>query len=97
MKKYEKYYHINKHNYLHDNEYYYRVRSKVAIEQYFKGIVKRKEKVLEYGCGLSQNIFYVNNATGYDISKFALEFCKRKGINVTNNLKGLKDFDVILS
>lgn len=94
---YEEDYHLNKHNYLHEDEYYYRVRGKVGIEQYFKGIVKIKEKVLEYGCGLGQNIFYVFNATGYDVSKFALEFCKKKGINVTNNLKGLKNFDVILS
>ena len=100
MKKnnYEKDYHMNKHNYLYEDDYYHRVRGKVALRQYFKGIVKRTEKVLDYGCGLGQNILYVYNAVGYDISRFALDFCKKKGIDVKKNLKDLRnDFDVVLS
>ena len=39
------------------------------------------------------------NAVGYDISKFALNFCKKKGIEVTNNIKSIKNdsIDVVFS
>jgi len=88
---YDKKYYLNKHNYLYENSEYYLARARVAKEQYFKGIIKKKEKVLEYGCGFGQNIYLINNATGYDISGFALDFCKKKGISVVGNLKELKE------
>ena len=97
-KKYEKEYHLKKHDYLYNNQEYYLVRAKVALAKYFKGI-KIKSSILDYGCGLGQNIFLVHNSIGYDISKFALDFCKRKGIRVTKNLKNLKknSFDIVFS
>lgn len=97
-KRYEKEYHEKKHNYLYDNEDYYLARARVAKEQYFKGIIKIGERILEYGCGLGQNIYLLHNPIGYDISSFALNFCKKKGIHVTNRIKELKNkgFDVVL-
>lgn len=93
---YEEEYHTNKHNYLIENPFYYFVRSEVALKLFFKGISK-SSKVLEYGCGLGQNICFINNSVGFEISKYARDFCKIKGIKVISNLNKLKsDFDVVL-
>ena len=96
--EYERDYHLEKHAYLYKDEKYYDVRAKLSILKYFLGIQK-DSKILEFGCGLGHNIISFPNAIGYDISKFAIDFCKKKGINITNNLKSLKDdyFDVVFS
>lgn len=98
MKEYEEEYHLEKHNYLYKDDWYYNIRAKLALLKYFKDI-PRDSKILEFGCGLGQNISLVQNAVGYDISKFALNFCMEKGIEITNNLKSIKNdsFDVVFS
>jgi SAM-dependent methyltransferase len=98
MKKYEKEYHEEKHRYLKDDKRYYLARAMVAREQYFRGIVKRNEEVLEYGCGLGQNIYLINHAVGYDVSSFSMEFCRKKGVLITKHLETLpsREFDVVL-
>lgn len=96
---YEEEYHLNRHNHLYKDEEYYFIRAKVALRLFFKGI-KKSSKVLEYGCGLGQNIFLVNNSVGYDVSKFSLDFCRKKGVRTVDNLKHLErygKFDVVLS
>ena len=70
---YEEKYHQEIHKYLLKDEEYYTLRAKLAKERYFKNISESK-KILEFGCGLGQNIFNLNNAEGYDISKFSLGF-----------------------
>ena len=69
----------------------------MCIKEFFK-IINKNSKILEYGCGLGQNIYRLDNVIGYDISNFALDFCRKKGIKVTNNLKETDDggFDVVL-
>ncbi len=98
MKEYGEEYHLEKHNYLYKDDRYYNLRAKLALLKYFNNISKNS-KILEFGCGLGQNIFLIPHAVGYDISKFALNFCKEKGIEVTNNLKSIKNdsFDVVFS
>ena len=98
MKGYEQEYHLKKHNYLYNDVYYYNIRAKLALLRYFRDIPK-DFKILEFGCGLGQNISLMPNAVGYDISKFALNFCKKKGIEVTNNIKSIKNdsIDVVFS
>lgn len=98
MEGYEKEYHLLRHNYLYTNRKYYRIRSNLALKKYFKG-VDRNAKVLDFGCGLGHNISLLPNAVGYDISKFSLDFCKKRGINVIENLKNIKEgsFDVVFS
>ena len=97
-KIYEKKYHLIKHNYLYHDEEYNKIRAMVSIKKYLKRISKDSE-VLDFGCGLGQNIYLVKNSMGYDISKFSLDFCRKKGINVVNDLKELKGkkFDIVLS
>lgn len=94
---YEEEYHKEKHNYLYNNEEYYLVRARIAKHDYFK-YLSSEAKVLEFGCGLGQNIYLLPNRAGYDISKFAVDFCKKKGIKATTNLKSIKDnyHDIIL-
>src|SRR5919199_1905686 len=94
---YEEWYHTKRHT-THFNGDYYNARAKIALTKFFSGIDKNL-RVLDYGCGLGQNIYYMPNAAGYDISQFGVEFCRRKGINATNHLDELADegFDVVLS
>ena len=98
---YEEEYHLNRHNHLYKDKEYYLIRAKIALRLFFSGI-KKSSQVLEYGCGLGQNIFLVNNSVGYDISKFSLNFCRKKGIRAVDDLKhliltGYSGFDVVLS
>jgi SAM-dependent methyltransferase len=95
---YEEEYHKLKHENLYSNEDYYKTRARLSLIKYFNGI-NQDSRVLEFGCGLGQNIFLIKNAIGYDISKFAVEFCNKKGINATTDLKKLKkdSFDMVFS
>lgn len=95
---YEKKYHAELHNHLLNNPDYYLARSKIALEKYFKEVPKTS-KVLDFGCGLGANIFQLKNASGYDISKFALAFCKSKGIKTYTDIYKIPNnyFDVVFS
>lgn len=84
------------------NPRYYSLRAKVSIKRYFRGISNlKKKRILEFGSGLGQNIFLLKEGEvyGYDISKSANEFAKKKGIKVLSSANSIKDesFDVILS
>ena len=85
---YEEEYHLNRHSNLYNDSEYYFARARIALRLFFKGI-KKSSKILEYGCGLGQNICLMKNinAIGYDTSKFALEFCKKKGERTVSKLK----------
>ena len=98
---YEEEYHLNRHSNLYNDSEYYFARARIALRLFFKGI-KKSSKILEYGCGLGQNICLMKNinAIGYDTSKFALDFCKKKGVRTVSKLKDLDkygEFDVVLS
>jgi len=94
---YEEWYHTERHN-THFNDDYYNSRAKIAITKFFSGF-DTNSRILDFGCGLGQNIFYLPNAMGYDISKFGVEFCKKKNIKATNNLNDVPDeeFDIVIS
>jgi SAM-dependent methyltransferase len=98
-KKYEKEYHSVVHDHLYTDKRYYLARSKLSKIKYFNFLKDPKNlKILEFGCGLGQNIFLIENAQGYDISKFSLDFCEKNGIKILKDIKKLKNnsFDVIL-
>ena len=93
---YEKSYHTIIHKNLLENEKYYLFRAKCADRFYWKCL---SGKVLEFGCGLGQNIFlHKENCLGIEISEFALNECKKRNINVQKDIKKIKsgDFDGIL-
>ena len=97
MKGYEKEYHTDKHRYLHNDEYY-KARAKLTLKKYFNN-VQRGQSVLEFGCGMGQNIYYLPNAYGYDISSYALQKCREKRIKVYNDFDKVPEnsFDVVFS
>ncbi len=94
---YEEWYHKERHN-THFNEDYYNARAKIALTKFFSE-EDRKARLLDFGCGLGQNIYYLPNAMGVDISKFGVEFCKSKGIHATNDMTEVPDesFDIVFS
>lgn len=94
---YEEWYHATRHS-NHFNDDYYNARAKIAINKFFSGIDKNS-RILDYGCGLGQNIFYMPNATGVDISEYGINFCTKKGIKATTNFNELPDegFDIVFS
>lgn len=94
---YEEWYHKTRHN-THFNDDYYNARAKIAVGKFFKS-VKESDKILDFGCGLGQNILYMPNAQGYDISDFGIEFCARKGIKATTDLSSIPNeaFDIVFS
>lgn len=94
---YESWYHSTRHN-NHFNDNYYNARARIALKKFFSGIDKQS-RLLDFGCGLGQNIYYLPNAEGYDISEFGIEFCRKKGIKATTDLKAIPNdaFDVVFS
>lgn len=94
---YEEWYHTERHS-THFNEDYYDARARIAVKKFFSD-VDINAKILDFGCGLGQNIYKLPNARGYDISDFGIEFCRRKGINATTNMAEVPDeaFDVVFS
>ena len=96
MVNYESGYHLDLHHFLYSDEDYYLARSRLSLKRYLVGFSDLK--ILEVGCGLGQNIFLCKNAVGYDISKFALDFCRKKGIDVVEDLNEIKKatVDVVL-
>lgn len=94
---YEEWYHKERHS-THFNDDYYNARAEIAVQKFFSGIDKNT-RLLDFGCGLGQNIFKMPNAMGYDISSFGVEFCRRKGINATTNLDEVPNeaFDVVFT
>ncbi|MGD1890233.1 MAG: class I SAM-dependent methyltransferase [Cyclobacteriaceae bacterium] len=94
---YEENYHATRHN-NHSDDDYYQARAQIALRKFFFNIDKQ-ERVLDYGCGLGQNILYLPNAVGFDISEYGAKFCRSKGIQATNSLEDLEDesFDIVFS
>ena len=95
---YENDYHNCLHKYLITDESYYKARARLALVKYFKGIPKNS-KILEFGCGVGQNIYMLKNAIGYDISNYSLNIAKSKGVNIIGNIKDIKNnsCDVVFS
>lgn len=86
---YEKKYHSTVHKNLLENEEYYSFRAKCADKDYWKYLQGR---VLEFGCGLGQNIFlHKENSIGIEISEFALEVCKKNGIRTIRDIRDVRD------
>jgi len=101
--EYNKNYHLTLHENLYNSSRYHRMRSVISYYDYFHSSNEffRDKKILEFGCGLGQNIFVLSqfgfDVTGYDVSKFAVDFCNKLGIKATTKFNSLKKFDVVFS
>ena len=85
---YEKRYHEKVHKNLLDKKSYYLFRAKLSKELYLKFL---KGKILEFGCGLGQNIFLSRDRSiGIDVSEFSIKECEKIGIKVFKSIKDVK-------
>ncbi|MCO6453688.1 MAG: class I SAM-dependent methyltransferase [Pirellulaceae bacterium] len=64
---------------LADDDYYQR-KARCAERTYFGRFARPLGPVLEYGCGIGQNIARLPEAFGYDVSPAARHHCQRRGI-----------------
>ncbi len=98
--KYEQEYHrVNHARHLTDARFY-SFLSYIAQEKYWSHL-QGCRGVLEVGCGMGQNIRGHPEATGIDISEFAVSACQSRGVNATvmpvESLSSLgKTFDGII-
>lgn len=95
---YEENYHSVRHS-GYFNEHYYDAKAYIAKKKYFDRNVDIEDSILDYGCGMGQNIYLLKNAQGYDISEYALNFARSKNVQVTNDLMTIPDnsLDAIFS
>jgi SAM-dependent methyltransferase len=97
MVGYEADYHRTRHgNYF--NQEYYLAKAELCAKRYSLDYL-RSRSVLDYGCGLGHNIALLKDAIGYDISQFAVEFCRARGLHATDSLSDIPDgkMDVALA
>jgi SAM-dependent methyltransferase len=94
---YEADYHRRRHGNYFDEEYYL-ARAEVSTKRYSLSNLTSCS-VLDYGCGLGHNIALLNDAVGYDVSRFAVEFCRARGLRATDDLCDIPDgeMDVVLA
>jgi SAM-dependent methyltransferase len=98
----EDYYNHNYHETLHKNliedNKYFELRARASKDIIFKNIELSGKQILEYGCGIGHNISLINNAWGFDISKVARDSCKKRRINVFNEVSEINEnaWDIIL-
>ena len=91
---YEKDYHEFVHKNLLNIKEYYLFRARYAEKNYLK-YFNKEDKILEFGCGVGQNIFLrKENSIGIDISDFCIEKCKNRGIRVNKKTKNLKNTSI---
>ena len=85
---YEKGYHRIVHKNLLENRKYYLFRAKLS-KRYWKYL---NGNVLEFGCGLGQNIFLnKDRSVGVEVSEFCIKECEKRGIKVFNDIRKIKN------
>lgn len=96
--QYDMNYHKNKFQNWVKDENLYRLRSEYARRNYF-WFVKPGDKILEFGCGVGQNIAWHKNAYGYEINKEMYPLLESKGIEMFKEIYDIPNnfFDVIIT
>lgn len=97
--KYNMKYHEGKFgNWIKDKELY-KLREIYAKRNYFNNYFNKDSKVLEFGCGIGQNISWIENSYGYDINKELYSSLKEKGIKMFESEKEIPNdfFDIIIT
>jgi len=82
---YQSNYHAIRHAELIARDDYFWARAEVQARFYFTP-AEQSLRVFEYGCGIGQGIAALPNASGWDISKKALDECRRRGLRVFDDL-----------
>jgi len=90
-------YHRLRHPMLLSDEEYFWSRARASAELNL-GPVSKEARILEYGCGLGQNIALVPGAVGYDPSTDAVRACAKRNIPVFDTVKDIPKsyYDVVL-
>ncbi len=96
--KYNTNYHQNKFNKLLTNRQYFMLRGIYAKNNYFDIDFDEDNKILEFGCGVGNNLSHIKNRYGYDINKSLYPALKKQGIIMYNKQNDIPDnyFDDIL-
>jgi len=95
---YDENYHEIKFNRLMNDKDYYNIKAKLAKKEYFKAYFEENSKVLEFGCGLGQNLGMINNKFGLDLNKKLYPLLEKSGIKMFKKLSDIPDnyFDEII-
>jgi SAM-dependent methyltransferase len=83
---YDEAYYADHYGAMLDPDYYGRI-AEYWRRTWFVGYPTDKDTpVFEYGIGLGSNVAWSTAAAGFDLSPFAREFCRRKGIRVFDSM-----------
>jgi SAM-dependent methyltransferase len=97
---YDKAYHELMHNYLCSEPDYYELRAKISFLNYFADMDLEGKSLLDYGAGMGNHTYKLSKlipVVCFDVSQFAVDFCRRKGMIATDKLNELGHFDIIFS
>ena len=94
---YDRRYHSQRHAQLISDDEYFWARSKASADLYFSRQEQAK-RIFEYGCGIGQSIASLPHAAGWDVSTEAREICRRRNLNVYNDMDSVpqKAWDIVL-
>ena len=93
---YDSCYHAARFPELISDDNYFWARAEVQARFYFTAAEQRL-RVFEYGCGIGQGIAALPNATGWDVSKKALDECRRRGLRVVEDREAVPrgEWDIV--
>jgi len=96
--KYDKEYIRKMFGRMIDDKYCYYARGEVVFRDVFSYEFNPNSRVLEFGCGIGQNLVKIKNKYGYDINKTIYPFLKEQGFILYNSEEEIPDdyFDEIL-
>ncbi len=95
---YDRGYHAVRHKHLIENDEYFHARAEAAAKLYFRHFPRPLGSIIEYGCGIGQNISALPGATGFDVSSEALDVCEARGLHVFRQYKDIpqRSWDYVL-
>jgi len=96
--KYDMNYHENKFGTWIKNKKLYKIKGEYSKRNYFNFGFREEDAVLEFGCGIGQNIAWIKNAYGYEKNKELYPLLKSKGIKMFDEINDIPNnfFDKII-
>lgn len=90
-------YHSQRHANLVNDDGYFWARAEASARLYFPA-VKHSKRIIEYGCGIGQGIACLPNAAGWDVSSEARDYCRRRNLEVYDEIGAIpkRAWDVVL-